>query len=158
MTDAPRPGSIRERVTARVLPVNPAGQVLLLHGWQPKEPEHRFWFTIGGAIEDGEDLRSAAARELVEELGIVVEPSQLKGPLGTWSNAFPWGDWQIQQEETWYALAVDSVDVAMDGMDGSERETIDEAAWWTPDDLDLDGTAVIPELTDRMRAAIALIR
>ena len=158
MPELPPPGSIVERVTARVLPVNAAGEVLLLHGWQPNEPDRRFWFTIGGALEDGEDFAAAAVRELAEEVGVRIEASQLKGPLGTWSNAFAWGDWQIQQEETWYAVAVDTFDVVMDGMDQLESETIDQAAWWRPDALDLDGTAVIPELTDRMRAAVALTR
>lgn len=157
MSELPDPGSILERVTARVLPVNSAGQVLLLHGWQPNDPDRGFWFTIGGAVEDGEDLAAAAVRELAEEVGIVIETSQLTGPLGTWSNEFAWGDWQIKQDETWYAVAVDSVDVVMDGMDQVERETIDKAAWWTPEELDIDGTAAIPELPDRMRAAIARI-
>lgn len=157
MPDLPAPGSIVERVTARVLPVNAAGQVLLLHGWQPNEPDVRFWFTIGGAVEGGESLAEAAVRELAEEVGITVDPSALKGPLGTWPNAFTWGDWQIRQQETWYAVAVDAVDVVMDGMDQLESETIDKAAWWTPEELDSAGTAVIPELTDRMRAAIGLI-
>jgi 8-oxo-dGTP pyrophosphatase MutT (NUDIX family) len=158
MAALPPPGSVVERVTARVLPVNPAGRVLLLHGWEPSHPDQTFWFTIGGAVEDGEDLVDAAVWELAEEVGIRVESSRLEGPIGTWSNAFAWGGWQIRQQETWYVLAVDDIEVIMDGMDDVELETTDTAGWWTPDELDADGSAVIPELTSRMRTAIALVR
>ncbi|WP_326645830.1 hypothetical protein OIE67_44645 [Nonomuraea fuscirosea] len=36
------------RFTARVLPVDENDRVLLLHGFDPAQPERRFWFTIGG--------------------------------------------------------------------------------------------------------------
>ena len=45
------PAPLRRR-TARVLPVDPEGRVLLLHGWDPHHPERPFWFTIGGATTD----------------------------------------------------------------------------------------------------------
>ena len=56
------------RQTARVLPVDPEGRVLLLHGWDPRRPEAPFWFTIGGGAEPGESLPEAAARELARPL------------------------------------------------------------------------------------------
>ena len=61
------------RNTARILPVDSEGRVLLLHGWDPLRPDDPFWFTIGGAAEPGESLPEAAARELREEAGIVVD-------------------------------------------------------------------------------------
>lgn len=158
MPDLPPPGSTLHRVTARVLPVNAAGRVLLLHGWEPRRPERTFWFTIGGAVEDGEELTDAAVRELAEEVGITAEPAALRGPIGTWPNAFTWGEWRICQQETWYAIKVGDVTVTMDGQEELEQDTIDRAHWWTPDELDADGTAVIPEMTERMRAAINLVR
>ena len=62
------------RYTARVLPVDAAGRVLLLHGWDPRHPDRPFWFTIGGAAEAGESLRDAGARELREETGLDADP------------------------------------------------------------------------------------
>lgn len=157
MADLPPPGSIVERVTARVLPVNPAGQVLLLHGWEPRHPDRPFWFTIGGGVEEGEDSATAAARELREEVGISVDPASLRGPLGTWPNAFSWGEWEFRQQETWFAVAVGDVQAVLDGLDGLEQETIDCAQWWHPADLEADGTAVHADLPARMRMAVELV-
>ncbi len=67
---------IRHRVCARVLPVNPQGEVLLLHGWDPAAPEEPYWFSIGGAIDAGETLVDAAVREMREETGIVIQPDR----------------------------------------------------------------------------------
>src|ERR1700744_4939095 len=73
-------GTIR-RNTARVLPVDAEGRVLLLHGWDPQHPDDPFWFTIGGAAEPGESLALAAARELREEAGIVIDAGRLGEPI-----------------------------------------------------------------------------
>jgi hypothetical protein len=51
--------TVIRRKTARVLPVNPEGRVLLLHGWDPLRPGEPFWFTIGGAAEGAESMREA---------------------------------------------------------------------------------------------------
>src|ERR1700749_362385 len=71
----------RRRSTARVLPVDREGRVLLLHGWDPLRPRDPFWFTIGGAVEHGGTLPEADARELWEGAGIVVAPGTPGGPV-----------------------------------------------------------------------------
>jgi 8-oxo-dGTP pyrophosphatase MutT (NUDIX family) len=82
--------SIWHRQTARVLPVDDEGRVLLLHGWDPHHPDRPFWFTIGGAADPGESLRAAGARELYEETRIVVEPERLGEPIAENSIEFSW--------------------------------------------------------------------
>ena len=83
--ETPRPPGSRILVirtqTARVLPVDDEGRVLLLHGWDPHHPDDPFWFTIGGAADPGESLRDAGARELYEETRISVEPERLGEPI-----------------------------------------------------------------------------
>ena len=108
----PEPPAIR-RQTARVLPVDTEGRVLLLHGWDPHHPDHPFWFTIGGAVEEGdgevggESLRDAAARELYEETRISVDPAQLGEPIAQNTIEFSWGGHRILQDQTFYAVLVD---------------------------------------------------
>ena len=71
------------RDTARVLPVSPAGTVLLLLDRDPAVPEGWRWGTIGGAVDPGEELGAAAVRELFEETGIRADASALVGPFHT---------------------------------------------------------------------------
>lgn len=143
------------RSTARVLPINADRRILLMHGWDPAKPESPFWFTIGGAIEPGADLPTAAARELLEETGIVIEPAALGEPLAHHQHQFGWGGRVLIQDETYYAVRVDEGTVNFDGMEQIELDTTDRADWWAPDDLDADGTAGFDQLTDVMRTAIA---
>ncbi len=63
--DQPRPDEAEPtlRVTARVLPVNHRGEVLLLQDQDPGRPGILRWGTIGGAVDPGETLLEAAVRE-----------------------------------------------------------------------------------------------
>ena len=146
------------RQTARVLPVDAEGRVLLLHGWDPRHPERPYWFTIGGAAEAGESLRDAGARELREETGIVVDPARLGEPIARNRVEFSWAGYQIRQEQTFYAVLVESADVTLDGMDSWERATTDKYGWLSPDDLGPDDPPADPEIPDLIRAAAASVR
>lgn len=56
------------RAVARVLMVNPAGEVLLCRSRNGKA-----WVPPGGTLDPGENLPTAAAREAAEEVGMAVE-------------------------------------------------------------------------------------
>ena len=146
------------RQTARVLPVDAEGRVLLLHGWDPRHPDRPYWFTIGGAAEAGESLRDAGARELREETGIVVDPARLGEPIARNRVEFSWAGYQIRQEQTFYAVLVESAAVTLDGMDSWERATTDRYGWLSPDDLGPDDPPADPEIPDLIRAAAASVR
>ena len=146
------------RTTARVLPVDADGRVLLLHGWDPKRPDIPYWFTIGGAVEEGESLPEAAARELREEAGIVVEPVRLGEPIAHNTIEFGWGGYDITQEQTFYAIAVDDPDVTFDGQDQWERATIDKHAWLTAEEAEGDVDPVPVGIPPLMRLAVEIVR
>ncbi|MDT4989246.1 MAG: hypothetical protein QOI74_3340, partial [Micromonosporaceae bacterium] len=70
----------RSRRAARVLLLDAAGRLLMLRGHDPARPDHRYWFTVGGGIDDGETPVGAAVRELFEETGLRIAPDALGEP------------------------------------------------------------------------------
>jgi 8-oxo-dGTP pyrophosphatase MutT (NUDIX family) len=146
------------RNTARVLPVDAEGRVLLLHGWDPLRPRDPFWFTIGGAVEPGETLREAAARELREEAGITVDPELLGEPIATEPIDFWWAGMHFDQDQTFYAFAVGETVVSFAGQEALERATIDKHGWLRPEELDGGSERPAdPQLPRLMRLAVAAV-
>jgi 8-oxo-dGTP pyrophosphatase MutT (NUDIX family) len=145
------------RKTGRVLPVDPQGRVLLLHGWDPRRPAEPYWFTIGGAAENGETLREAAARELYEETGISVDPDELGEPIKQNLVEFSWAGYDIVQEQVFYAVPVEDTTVSLDGLDEWERASTDKYGWLFPDDLNAGDPPANPEIPDLIRAAAAAV-
>ncbi|HET9966934.1 MAG TPA: NUDIX domain-containing protein [Streptosporangiaceae bacterium] len=152
------PGQPIRRRTARVLPVDPEGRVLLLHGWDPHHPERPFWFAIGGAAEEGESLAAAAARELYEETRITVDPADLGEPIAEQAIEFSWGGHHIVQDQVFFAVLVTSAEVSLDGLDQWERATTDTYGWLAASELDGAGRPAHPDIPDLMRAAVASVR
>jgi 8-oxo-dGTP pyrophosphatase MutT (NUDIX family) len=66
---------MRSRPSARLLVVNPSGQVLLFRFVHKNGPlaGQDYWATPGGGVEDEETFEQAAIRELEEETGIRVK-------------------------------------------------------------------------------------
>jgi 8-oxo-dGTP pyrophosphatase MutT (NUDIX family) len=147
------------RTAARVLPVSPLGEVLLLHGRDPAHPDDWHWVSIGGAVEPGESLEEGALRELREETGIVVSPLALSPPVHTGIHEFSWDGLDYTSHSTFFAIALDrDVDVVLDGLEELEVGNVTEAAWWFPDDLAADGTAASADLPAIMRRGIEVVR
>ena len=146
----PETTSIR-RTTARVLPVNRNGEVLLLHGCDPARPERRYWFTIGGGTEPGESLTAAGVRELREETGIDVEESLLGAPFHRGQHTFSYDGAELVNDSHFFAVRIDDVTVTFDGLEGPEVGTIFDARWWRPEALaDQELSSVeLPELARR---------
>ncbi|MFK4086147.1 NUDIX hydrolase [Kribbella sp. NPDC020789] len=157
----PPPGTVVRRTTARVLPVRPDGKVLLLHGWDPLKPDVPYWFTIGGGVETGESIADAACRELREEVGILLPKEALGAPVATNTIEFEWGGCRIIQTQTFFAVAVDTVDVTFANQEELELQTISAHGWWWGDDLEATGQAAhvtIPGVLRQASDAITLRR
>jgi len=133
--------------------------VLLLHGWDPQHPGDPFWFTIGGAVEGGETLPEAAARELAEEAGIVLDPVALGSPIEASLAEFTWAGIHFVQDQTFFAVGVRGVEVSFAGQEALERATTDKHGWLYPEDLE-DGIErpADPDLPRVMRLAVAAVR
>src|SRR4051812_49765394 len=105
---APEPAApaVVPRRAARVLVLDGAGRVLMLHGFDPAVPAVRYWFTVGGGLDDGETSVSAASRELYEETGLVVPPERFGAPVHHDVAEFGFAGVRYRQEQDFYLLRV----------------------------------------------------
>jgi 8-oxo-dGTP pyrophosphatase MutT (NUDIX family) len=147
------------RSTARVLPVDRDGRVLLQLGHE----FHRsvwFWLTIGGGAERGESLAEAGAREMLEEAGVEVDPAELGRPIGTTVVRYPvFGLLPVIQYQTYFALAVDALEVSSARQSLIERLTIQRYQWLSADELEARTEDVgDPGLPRMIRTAVAAVR
>jgi 8-oxo-dGTP pyrophosphatase MutT (NUDIX family) len=146
------------RLTARVLPVNPSGEVLLLQDQDPAHPGILRWGSVGGAAEPGESLVDAALRELREETGIEVAADVLTEAFHRGIYEFSWDGRSYVSDASFFALPMHAgVEVSFDFLEPAEIGNVLAARWWSADDLEADGTAVASELPDLMRAAVAAV-
>jgi 8-oxo-dGTP pyrophosphatase MutT (NUDIX family) len=126
-----------DRRAARVLLLDPAGRVLMLHGWDPARPSHTYWFTVGGGLEPGETLLEAAVREAYEETGLLFSAGDLVGPVRTDTVSFPFdGSWFSQEQSFFVARASSDTVVDLSRLNEVEQGCIDEARWWSVSSLE----------------------
>lgn len=144
------------RVPARVLPVSPDGAVLLLHEQDPARPGELYWSSIGGAVDPGESLLTAAVRELREETGITIGAAHLYGPVHRDENEYSWAGVVYLGDHTYFAVPLgrDAV-VSFDRLEPEEVGNVLDAGWWTPGDLLGGAEFRPPDLPETMRAAVA---
>lgn len=144
------------RRAGRVLVVDSAGRVLLLHGFNPDRRDEPYWFTVGGGAQPGESLAQAAARELLEESGIAVRPGELGEPVWHEVAEFDFEGTWFRQEQDFFFLRVDSPQVRADGLTDEEAAVVTGHRWWTIGELEsTDETfypAELPALLRRLTA------
>jgi 8-oxo-dGTP pyrophosphatase MutT (NUDIX family) len=138
------------RRAARVLPLDADNRVLLLHGFNPSAPADLFWFTIGGGIDPGESPAGAAARELLEEAGLAVNPADLGEPVWHRIAEFSFDGRRYRQEEDYFLLRVESFEVSLAGLDIIEQETVVGYCWWDAADLQPAGEVFFPAELPRL--------
>lgn len=115
-----------------MIPVSHHGRVLLLCGHDPNTPTESYWSTIGGQIDPGETARGAAVRELEEEVGIVIDEPDLRGPFHHGEHAYSFGGVAYHSTSAFFAVSLEERRVQPAGLPG---ETITDARWWDPADV-----------------------
>jgi len=151
MVDIP----IRDRRAARVLLLDGRENVLLFRGCDPRHPDDKYWFTVGGGVESNESDRQAACRELWEETGIQCDPDDLDGPLHEATTEFEFDGRRYRQRQVFFGLRVADPTVDTSGFEKIEAATMDKYAWWSSARLrstnETFHPANLPNLMDSMR-------
>ena len=140
------------REAGRVLLLDAAGRVLLVRGSDPGRPGSRYWFTIGGGLDPGEGVAEAAARELFEETGLLVDAVDLGEPLFDDVTDFPYDGTWYRQRQAFFVLRVPAWEVPVDQISPEEEHYIHEHRWWSVADIVAADDPVYPlDLAARLR-------
>ena len=111
------------------------GQMLLVAGHDFSDATHHWLFTPGGGIEAGESPAQAAARELAEETGIIVDPGALT-LLGYRQALFEFRALTCLANETFYYLHLErKPQLNQERWTANERSLLDGLNWYSPHKL-----------------------
>ncbi|MEU9032798.1 NUDIX domain-containing protein [Streptomyces sp. NPDC048383] len=127
---------------ASTIVVDSAGRVLL-----QRRTDNGMWALPGGKMELGESIGECAARETLEETGIVVE---ITGIVGTYTNpghVFAYDDGEVRQEFSICLLAR-----PVSGTLRTSNESF-EVAWFAPDAI--EGLTMVPSIRKRINDWLA---
>lgn len=133
------------RHAVRVVLLDASSRVLLFEGRDLSDAadSERFWFTAGGGVHNGETLRGAAERELVEETGLPVP--DLVGPYHRRDFEFlNHGAPQAQVEE-FFAARTTTTDLTAEGWTDLERRAMTAWRWWSVRELENQEVRYFPD-------------
>jgi 8-oxo-dGTP pyrophosphatase MutT (NUDIX family) len=141
--DIDRP--FRYRSTARVVLLDPAGDVLLVHDSDPFAPgAPSMWITPGGGIDPGETPLEAAVREVSEETGLVLDPAELRGPVAERDVVHGYSDKIVRQTETFFVATTEWFEPAPAALTDEEHAKMLGLRWWNLDELRFTDAVVWP--------------
>jgi 8-oxo-dGTP pyrophosphatase MutT (NUDIX family) len=125
---------IVERTAARLVVIDAADRILLLHVQDLSNPQAgTAWELPGGGMEADETFVDAATRELREETGLEIRPECIEAPR--WRRQIEYvyrGECRHQRELVALVRIGESSPSTYDSMRvGAEKEDVIEARWWS---------------------------
>ena len=138
---------VKHRATARVLLINQQNQIFMLKThFDPEVGLPPRWLVPGGGIDEGENILTAAIRELYEETGLVVRPETLGEPVLEASGRWDWADGLNYHTytDTIYELQVHDFELDTSGFTQDELRDVVEYRWWNLSDLFASEELVAP--------------
>ncbi|MFD9734634.1 NUDIX hydrolase [Umezawaea sp. NPDC059074] len=143
------------RIGARVLLLDAADRVLLIHAKDPQDPEHHWWELPGGGLDEGEDLTTAALREVAEETGLTL--AELGRELWVRESRFRYkGREHHRVDHVFLGRTPSTVPQVPLKPTENEKAGLIERRWWSAEELRhcqdklLPGT--LPDLLDDLLA------
>lgn len=139
------------RRTSRLLLVDGQDRLLLFCARDPRRRGARWWFTVGGGLDPGEDHVRAGLRELREETGLTLPAARLGPVLWTRTSRFRTGLRRVDQHEEYRLVRITGEEAAAVVVDRHEARYGHH--WWTAAELDATRETVRPRGLGRLLPA-----
>jgi 8-oxo-dGTP pyrophosphatase MutT (NUDIX family) len=136
--------------------VDAADRVLMLrYRLRPDDDARWVWMTPGGGVRWWESLRKAAAREVREEVGLVVNPAALGTPVAHAEGFADLGWAKGRFRDDYFLCRVDAYEVDVAAMESLELSHYAGHTWWNVAELRATADNVVPwGLADLLEAIV----